>query len=505
MSFLFTKIKMVRYLISGGTAAVVFLGLLYLLTDIFGIWYLLSSTLSFIFAFVVSFTLQKLWTFRNTHVYDIKRQLFLYFVTALAGLSANAIFMYVLVDIAGLWYIFAQVLSSGTIAIITFFVYGNIIFYHAQKNNILIATPLYPPDIGGPATYTRLLETELPKHNIKTIIASFGSVRSLPKIVRHIVYFLYLLVLSIETKTMYALDPVSVGFPALIASKLTRKRFLLRIVGDYAWEQYQVQIANRKLQNKEFITLEEFQKRKFDLVTEWRRKIEHFVARSAVKIIVPSRYLKGIVEQWGIPAAKIEVIYNALEPLVFTETKEDVRKKLTMHGTIIFSAGRLVPWKGFAALIDVVAELKKEIPDIKLYIAGDGPERKRLESRIMNQELGNAVFLVGRLSRDSLIEYVWAADVFVLNTAYEGFSHQLLEVMALGVPIVTTSAGGNPELIENQKTGLFVSYNDRQEIKKAIRLLIQNKKLYSRISQNAVKKSQEFSKERAIKEVIKLL
>ena len=101
---------------------------------------------------------------------------------------------------------------------------------------ILIATGLYPPDIGGPATYTALLEKELPQHGIEVTVAPFSSVRHLPKGIRHVAYFLTLMRMSRNVSFIYALDPVSVGVPALFASILRFKPFILSVRGDYAWE-----------------------------------------------------------------------------------------------------------------------------------------------------------------------------------------------------------------------------------------------------------------------------
>jgi len=496
--------KIARYIISGSIAALISLGILYMLTDVFGVWYLFSSTAAFVCAFFVSFLLQKLWTFKNAHTHDISRQLLLYFLTALVGLSANAIFMYVLVSIMEVWYMLAQVFSSGSIALATFFIYGNVVFNHAQKGRVLIATGLYPPDIGGPATYSRLLETELPKHGMSVFVVSFSGVRSLPKIIRHAAYFLKVCFYGTEAEIIYALDPVSVGLPSMVAAKLLKKRFILRVAGDYAWEQFQAQSAKRKAQNKNFVTPEEFQENRYDIVTELRRKVQRFVAQHADTIVVPSEYLKGIVKQWGVLNEKMKVIYNAFEPIIFNETKEHIRKKLGISGVILLSAGRLVPWKGFSVLIDVVAELKKEIPDIKLYIAGDGPEEKDLRFKIKDLRIENTVILLGRLAHGKLAEYIRAADIFVLNTGYEGFSHLLLEVMAIGTPVITTNVGGNHELIENQKSGLFVAYNDKTGIKNAMRSYLENASLREAVIENGKKKTETFSRERATESLIKL-
>jgi glycosyltransferase involved in cell wall biosynthesis len=79
-----------------------------------------------------------------------------------------------------------------------------------------------------------------------------------------------------------------------------------------------------------------------------------------------------------------------------------------------------------------------------------------------------AVFLLGDVEHGKLMEYIRAADCFVLNTGYEGLSHQLLEVLAVGTPIVTTNVGGNPKLITDGETGLLVPYDDHDALLQGI-------------------------------------
>jgi glycosyltransferase involved in cell wall biosynthesis len=183
-----------------------------------------------------------------------------------------------------------------------------------EGKKILIATGLYPPDIGGPATYSKILKDELPKRGFCVEVLSFGGVRHLPKIIRHFIYFLKVLIKGRGADVIFAQDPVSVGFPAVLAAKILRKKFILKIVGDYAWEQNQIKKEKlRKNKSEKFKTLEEFQKEKFDIITEFRRWTQKFVARKADKIITPSKYLKRIVaDGWGVPAERIEVVYNCM-------------------------------------------------------------------------------------------------------------------------------------------------------------------------------------------------
>ncbi|MBV22447.1 MAG: hypothetical protein CMI57_03070, partial [Parcubacteria group bacterium] len=361
-----------------------------------------------------------------------------------------------------------------------------------ENKNVLIATGLFPPDIGGPATYSKLLLDELPKEGFNITIASFGEVRHLPKFIRHIFYFFKVLNRGKNADIIFAQDPVSVGFPAVLASKVLSKKFILKIVGDYAWEQYQVE-------NNKFISIEEFQTGSFGFKAGIRRKVERWVAKSAEKIIVPSLYLKKIISMWGIDEKNINVVNNGFKCGVECGNRETLRTLLQFKGNLIISIGRLVPWKGFDTLISIFPEIKKNIPDIKLIIAGSGPDKSRLQELIDEQGLQDDVALTGGLDKDVLLRYIKASDVFVLNTGYEGFSHQLLEVMDIGIPIVTTDIGGNPEIIENEKSGLLIGFNDEKEIEKSVIKLLNNKKYGNTLVRQAQKKVQEFSEEKMIK------
>lgn len=367
-----------------------------------------------------------------------------------------------------------------------------------KKFKILIATGIFPPDIGGPATYSKLLLEELPKRGLGVKVASFGSVRHLPKFIRHFVYFLKILRKGFFADVIFAQDPVSVGLPSILAAKILRKKFILKVVGDYAWEQYQNRISNSQLLTSNFIKLEEFQAKKFDVITELRRKVERWVAKKADKIIVPSEYLRKIVEMWGVESKRLVVIYNAFKrEQSFGAGDIGIVKK-----DYIVSAGRLVSWKGFDVLIEIIKELPEEI---KLKIIGSGPERKNLELKIKNLGLMNRIDLVGQLSHQKLLQCLTNAKIFVLNTVYEGLSHVILEAMSFGVPVITTNIGGNPELIKDGYNGILVEYNNKEQLKEAILRLYNNQELKDKFVENSNKELKKFSLGEMLKETIKIL
>ena len=358
---------------------------------------------------------------------------------------------------------------------------------------ILIATGIYPPQMGGPATYSKLLHDELPPRGFDVSVCNFGDVLKFPKIVRHFIYFWRLILASANVDAVYAQDPVSVGFPAYLAAQVRGKKFILKIVGDYAWEQstQRFKVTDR---------LDDFSitSKKYSWRVKFLKKIQKHVADGADSIVTPSNYLKGIISNWGVDSEKITVIYNAFDFKGLSVGKSVLRHKLGITGTAIISAGRLVPWKGFFSLIESLAEVKKEIHDAVLYIAGEGPLRAELEKKTKDIGLWESIIFLGKVPQNLLFEYVKAADIFVLNTDYEGFSHQLLETMALGTPIITTPVGGNVELIEDGINGIFVGYNDESKIADSIVRLVRDPAFAEKISENAKAKVKEFSDERML-------
>ncbi len=355
---------------------------------------------------------------------------------------------------------------------------------------ILIATGIYPPQIGGPATYAKLLYDELPKRGIDVEIATFGDYLSKPKIIRHFLYFLELVRKASDVDLIYVLDPVSVGLPALFASQIRGKKFFLRIAGDYAWEQ-----GTQRFGVKD--SLDDFvgEYQKYPWQVKLFKKIEKYVADGAEKIIVPSVYLQRIVSAWSVDVSKMRVIYNGfhIEPL--RETPSALRQKLRLSGSIIVSVGRLVPWKGMKELIEIMPAILPVVPDAKLIIIGDGPEKNSLEETIRFLNISDKITLTGRLAQEKVFQYVKAADLFVLNTLYEGFSHQIIETMALGTPVITTAVGGNPEIIRNTENGVLVSPRAKEGLLEAIMGLLLDPKRAEALAKIAKKDVAKFTDE----------
>lgn len=367
---------------------------------------------------------------------------------------------------------------------------------------IIIAAGIYPPDIGGPATYSQLIAKEFSKRGNKVKVICYSDSRSSEmfemfdvrneqfeqaersnkrsdrtfkvikisrrhnKLFRYFLYFWRLFKLSYNSDVIYAQGPLAAGLSSMWVKKILGKKFIIKIVGDYAWEQGVNQFNIKEL-------IEEFQKKKYHWWVELMRIIQKTVAKNADKVIVPSEFLKKIVKGWGVSENKIEVIYNA-----FSKPKDI--KFVKLEGDIIISAGRSEPWKGFNTLREIMPELKKENPKFNLIIAT-------------------------KLPHDELMGYFKASKMFVLNSGYEGLSHMILEAMAMGLPVITTDVCGNPELIKHGYNGLLVEYNNKKQLKQSILKLWRDKNLQKKFIENGKKTLEKFKLEEMINKTLEVL
>lgn len=362
--------------------------------------------------------------------------------------------------------------------------------------SLLLAASLYPPETRGPATFAKQLVEHLAARKREVLVVPFYEVRKLPPGIRHLLYFFKLLTRGRGVTTILALDAVSAGLAALCAARLRGARFIVRLGGDYAWEQGVVRAGLTD-------TLDEFSAKKVsDLPFGVRvlKAVQSFVTRRADIVVVPSNYLKKIVIGWGIDPKSVHVIHSASAPHPRSLTRTEIRQRVGWEeDPVIFSAGALVPWKGFICLLEAVVVLRKKVPNLRLVIAGDGPQREELEERVAQAGFDPSSVVVGALPQGMMLELLQAADVFALNTGYEGLSHQLIEVMQAGVPIVTTPVGGNPELVEDGKTGILVAYNDRDALAKALQELLQDTKKAATFAQAAKARASAFTPEKSMR------
>ncbi len=211
------------------------------------------------------------------------------------------------------------------------------------------------------------------------------------------------------------------------------------------------------------------------------RRIDSLMSR----YITVSDALRRFLIDCGIEPARIKTIYNGV-PGVFGEPgfvslmrgylKPPPWEKKTAGSEVIHigTVGRLVPQKGMDIFIQAAARLASTCPRgrLRFYIAGDGPERERLEKLSHSLGLQDLVTFKGKiLNMDAFLS---ALDIFVLASRSEGLSYSLLEAAAAQLPIVAAASGGIPEIITHGKTGLLVPPDNSTALAWAIaRLVVQ--------------------------------
>jgi glycosyltransferase involved in cell wall biosynthesis len=353
---------------------------------------------------------------------------------------------------------------------------------------VVVATGIYPPDVGGTATYSRMLVEGLPHHGVEPVLLRFSAFLGLPRGLRHVLFLQRILTIGRRAEVLFSLDPVSVGLPMLLAAKILRRPLVLRVGGDYAWEQGVERFGVEE-------DLDQFLRKRYAWKVEWLRRIERLVARGAVRVIVPAQYFRTVLQHWGIWGDQVTVIHNAFDVSDVPGSQAEAQGRLGLQGRWVVSAGRLLRLKGFETLIEAFAGLKGDLPDVHLAILGSGPQYKVLAETIERAGLGESVRLVGAAPHPQVLMYMKAADLFVLNSAAEGMSNAIMEAMAVGTPVIATRAGGNSELIEDGKAGRLVSPSRPDELRGAMHHLLSHPDQARSLAEQARRSLARFAKD----------
>lgn len=202
------------------------------------------------------------------------------------------------------------------------------------------------------------------------------------------------------------------------------------------------------------------------------------ICAEAEFIAVETDYSRGLLAQRCPEAAnKIHRVYNGMELANFPPPVSNVAPDGFLR---IASIGRLVPFKGFEYLIDACAELKSRDLTFRCEIVGDGPLRNTLQTQIDRLTLGDRVILTGSFSQEEVRARLRACDLFVLASILDDagtsdvFPTVILEAMASGKPVVSTSLAGIPESVVTGETGLLVAPRDSSALAAAIETLARN-------------------------------
>lgn len=201
------------------------------------------------------------------------------------------------------------------------------------------------------------------------------------------------------------------------------------------------------------------------------RKMIEWAAGHASGIITVCHALKEEIARMGIAADRIKPLRNGVDLQLFQPgDREHIRNRLRISSFTLLSTGNLVPLKGHDLVISALPLLK----DVRLLIAGGGPEKHNLENLARQLEVRDRVTFLGTLPQSELKNYYCAADALVLASSREGWANVLLEAMACGTPVVASRVWGTPEVVTAPEAGLLMEARSAIGIVQAIRALQSN-------------------------------
>ncbi len=251
-------------------------------------------------------------------------------------------------------------------------------------------------------------------------------------------------------------DPFETGFIAWRLAKKIGAPFEIQLHGDFYGNKYW---------------------KRERILNFFRFYLGKFILRRAASVRVVSR---RIAESLSFVRDK-----NIFEVPIFStmETVLAEKNKKPSEFLTLLAVGNQVPVKNHKLLIEVFAEIKKELPEAKLVIVGEGPERKALELLTAHYSLQTNVELTGH--QNNLAKYYQSADIFVHPSLYEGWGRAVVEAAAYGLPIIMTDVGLAGEIIKDNESGLIVAVNNKEALKNAILKLAKDEALRKRLGEAA--------------------
>ena len=318
---------------------------------------------------------------------------------------------------------------------------------------VLVTVGIFPPDIGGPATFVpkiaKYFQDEL-NYEIEILTLSDNknlninddfSVkridRNLPIIYRWLKTIFTIYKLG-KNKDLIFVN--GLGTEATIANIFLNKKIIRKIVGDPVWER-----AYSKAKISE--SFDEFQDKNYGFSISLQKKVRSFSIKKSDIVVTPSKHLKNFILNLGFKN-KIEIINNGV---FIPEENTNIFTNDQINITIV---SRLVSHKNIKKIIRAISDLNN--PLIYLNIIGDGPELNQLQKISLESNNKDNIIFHGKLNRDDINHIFLKSDIYIQASNYEGLPHSLLEAMSYGIPVLCTPVGECKEILGNEDRGYIL-------------------------------------------------
>lgn len=357
---------------------------------------------------------------------------------------------------------------------------------------VVVASGIWPPDVGGPATHSPELAGYLTSRGHEVVVLTTASAapapaaypvrwvsRAHPPGVRHAEYAVRLAALSRPADVVYVNSVLTRGAAG------SRAPAVVKLTDDPAYE--------RARRLRLFAgDLDAFQRYRGGLRVGALRRIRNLALRRAARVLCPSRYLSELAIGWGVEPRRVTVLENATPELGVLPSRAEARARLGLDGPVLAFAGRLGPAKA----LDVALRALARVDGVSLVLAGDGPERAALEALAGELGLSGRVRFAGPLPRQDVLALYRAADAALLSSAWENFPHSVVEALAVGTPVVSTSVGGVAEVVDDGVNGLLVPAGEVEQLARAIERLTADPELRERLAATAAASVEHLRPER---------
>ena len=315
---------------------------------------------------------------------------------------------------------------------------------------VLVTVGIFPPDIGGPATFVpkiaKYFQDELnyeieiltlsdnKNSNINDDFSVKRIDRNLPIIYRWLKTIFTIYKLG-KNKDLIFVN--GLGTETTIANIFLKKKIIRKIVGDPVWER-----AYSKAKISE--SFDEFQVKNYGFSISLQKKVRSFSIKKSDIVVTPSKHLKNFIVNLGFKN-KIEIINNGV---FIPEENTNIFTNDQINITIV---SRLVSHKNIKKIIRAISDLND--PLIYLNIIGDGPELNQLQKISLESNNKDNIIFHGKLNRDDINHIFLKSDIYIQASNYEGLPHSLLEAMSYGIPVLCTPVGECKEILGNEDRG----------------------------------------------------
>lgn len=331
---------------------------------------------------------------------------------------------------------------------------------------ILIATPLFPPQIGGPALYAQSLGEEFRKMGHHISVISFGQFLHFPSGVRHFLYLLSFFFHALKSDIIFALDYFSVGTSAAITAMILQKPLVIRLEGDFLWEKFVERTRSD-------VTLSRFYSQPPALSLKERiiRLLTQGVVRNASRVVFSSSWRKRMVmDVHRIAQEKTAVIRNvwpSFPDLVWEDSQTKSGK--TKGKKVILWAGRMLYLKNLHRLI--MAFDKANDGSYALHLVGEGTEKQKLEDLVKRENIRDVKFF-SSLPREDLLHKYKESAFLVLPSLSDVGPNVIADAVSMKTPFIITSDSGYTENLAGY--GLVINPCSEEDIVEKLKMLMRD-------------------------------